>query len=133
MTVQEAAATSGMTDETVRRIARSIRSDTSYTIMGITLDRLQKMKSQGGIIGLPSQAPESLPILQGTDLKRTHQGRLIINAEMVGWWKRTEDHMNELRAQGCCTIEEAAASNGVTVNEIKQALKTIQKQQQRKG
>src|SRR5262249_10984763 len=101
----------------------------TYTLMGIKLDVLQRMRKQGySIIGLSPAEPESLPILAGNELKSLRQGRLVLNAEMVAFWKAVQDQMNELRAEGAKPLDEIAQDLGISMKEARWAERQLHKQ-----
>ncbi|MBI3408192.1 MAG: hypothetical protein HY040_07535 [Planctomycetes bacterium] len=127
LSIQDAATFAGITEAEVKRRASRIRKDAQYTNMGPTLASLQRIHRSGAIIGLSPQTPESLPIVPGSELKSLHEGRLILNAEMVRYWKAVQDKLRELKQAGYKTVDEAAEELGISVKDVKLALRELHK------
>lgn len=127
LTVEEAAQVAGISEEEVRRVAGRIRKGTTYTIMGVTLDYLKRMGKQHTVIGVPPEGPETLPAYDGSELKALHRGRIIVNAEMVAYWKRIQDKIAELTTTGHVYLDELAQDTGIPSKELQQTIKELRK------
>jgi hypothetical protein len=126
LTIQQAVEANGLSEKQIRNNARKIRRDENYTIMGVKLDKLQRLINHScGVMGLPPGGLAALPILPGCELRKLHEGHIILRAEMVGYWKAAEDKHKELKAAGYKTVDEAAEELGITVNELKDMLKRM--------
>jgi hypothetical protein len=126
LSVHDAAVVAGLSEERVRQLARKIDQHITYTIMGITLDRLKRSYRSGHrVTGVPQEGPEALPILTGNELKRLHRGRVILNAEMVSYWQRAQEEDRALAAAGHKTVAELAKELGVSEKDVRRAAKKI--------
>ena len=64
---------------------------------------------------------------EGSALRRTMRGQLILNADMVDRWKIVTEKRREMKEAGHKTIGEIAEEHGVDRNTVRRALQRIQK------